>query len=296
MTSDENTSWNELTRALRADPSKLDALAPRLAADIAQTPTFGQGALRYVDLWGESSNVDASQAGAPHPKPSVDEAILDALHARAGMPGARHGAVTFAGIEHTYGYLLSDLETPFGFKRARWVRDDVEMGFGLPRGVLGPTPPGGTLFGNVTFFAGKIAFRGGSDAAEARAVESGRSSVSPALRAFDFDALAATRIEETVDLGARTVTFRTDYVAFTRRSPAPDGNTDVLVYSIRDGERARLISMFAVAPASKAKATDRSRMGDAQMIAPQFNAVVEGFTGPKSGARKLRPPQGTPIF
>ncbi len=195
--------------------------------------------------------------------------------------------MTFAGIEHTYGYLVSDLETPYGFKRARWVRDDVEMGFGLPRGVLGPKPSAGTLFGNVTFFAGRIAFRTPEDAAEASAVDAGGANVAPELRAFDFGSLEIVRIEETVQLD-RTVTLRTAYVAFTGRTPAPDGNTDFRVYSIRDGARARLISMFPVNPSSRAKALERSRMGEAQMITPQFNAVVNGFTAPRAGSRRIR--------
>ncbi|AKV00243.1 hypothetical protein AKJ09_06906 [Labilithrix luteola] len=284
--------------------SRLARESPALDAAIASVSTIGGDDLKYVDLWGRSGNYDASQLDLPSPRPTVDEAVLDAINARAGMPGARHGnfgpihdAVTFAGVEHTYGYVFSLLPTPFGFKRARWVRDDLEAGFGLSRGTLGPLPKDGSLFANVTYFAGKIAFRTPDDARELAAVGAGARGVSTELRAFDFARLAPVRVEETLHIplangASRTVVLRTDFVPFVARTAAPDGNTNLLVYSARDSadQRARLVTVFPVGTAMRTKALDPARTGSGQPIATQYNAFIEGITGaaaPLTGERRI---------
>ncbi|MBM82205.1 MAG: hypothetical protein CMJ78_16685 [Planctomycetaceae bacterium] len=54
----------------------------------------------------------------------------------AGIPC--HGDVIHAGLQHTYGYLLSTIETPFGFKRDRWVDDTISASLGLRSSALRP--------------------------------------------------------------------------------------------------------------------------------------------------------------
>lgn len=235
----EDCPWAGVARALRAEEksaegvtnriqARLKELVPELDAAIARTSALGGDDLKYVALWGRSSNYDVSQLNQARPIPTVDEPIIDALDERAGLPAARHGdvnslldpntpirgAITFAGVEHTYGYLFSLLHTPFGYKRARWVRDDIEAGFGLPRGTLGPLPKEGTLFSNLTYFAGKVAFRESADERELDAVAAGATDVAAELTRFDYVKLLPARVEETVRLdggygAARTVVLRT---------------------------------------------------------------------------------------
>jgi hypothetical protein len=302
----EDCPWAAVARDLRAESSReaiqarLHKELPELDAAITQVSTIGGNDLRYADLWGRSSNYDASQINQPSPKPTIDEPILDAINDRAGLGDARHGdlgpihdAITFAGVEHTYGYLFSLLSTPFGFKRARWVRDDVEAGFGLTRGTLGPLPGQGTLFANVTYFAGRIAFRDEASSRERAALEDGGTSVSPELVSFPYDRLAPARVVETVVLeGERTIVITTDFVAFDTRTSAPDGNAQLLIYAVRDSAegRTRLISAFPVSNDSRAQALAASRMGDAQTITTQYNAYVEGLTNapaPVQGSRHV---------
>src|SRR5262245_47126296 len=65
-----------------------------------------------LSLWGRSSNVDEN-AG----KVIVHPAILRAIGELAGVP--MPGRIVHAGLQHTYGYLFSLIETPYGFKRDR---------------------------------------------------------------------------------------------------------------------------------------------------------------------------------
>jgi hypothetical protein len=302
----EDCPWAAIARSLRetertapaaevktALQARLAALAPELHSQIALAKKIGGDDLRYFDLWGRSSNYDASQLAKPRPAPTVDEPILDAINDLAGVPDARHGAITFAGIEHTYGYLLSLLSTPFGFKRARWVKDDIEAGFGLKRGTLGPRPPAGSFFANVTYLAGRVAFGGNAQGRERAALEAGASAVASELRALDASSLSPLRVEETLALaGDRTVVLRTDFVAFTARKRAPDGNTNLLVYSVYDSRegRSRLITAFPVNDAARAGAVDPAHLGEGHTITTQFNAFVEGVTNsatPLLGARHV---------
>ena len=104
-----------------------------------------------ISLWGLSSNSDASDPDSA----TVYPKLLEALGDLAGVDMT--GEAVHAGLMHTYGYLLSNLETPFGFKRKRYVEPTVEQGLGLPAGILSSNPEEGSLLANMSYVAGKIA-------------------------------------------------------------------------------------------------------------------------------------------
>ena len=281
--------WASVARALesRADPNavkdELRALLPATYAAIADDARRSE----LLAAWGRSTNFDEAARGS-----IVSPFVLDALNDLA-RSGRRDGNVTHAGIAHTYGYLFSTLRTSFGYKRARWVQGDLEAGFGLARGTLGPAPPSGTLFSNVTYFLGAIAFRG--DAPLRAALEENAGGVAEAVRGFDYGRLRPVRIEETIALAAhaREVVLRTDLVPF------PSGvvlaaSTHLLVYSVCDsadaGGRARLITAFPVARAFVDAAVDPAQFGDDRPIVTRYNAVVQGVTDAAAlrGTRRAR--------
>src|SRR5262249_2770464 len=88
----------------------------------------------------------------------VHPEILRAIGELAGV--RMRSPVVHAGLQHTYGYLFSLIETPYGAKRDRWVTTDLETGFGLELSLLGEKPHDGTLLANLTWFLGRIVFRG----------------------------------------------------------------------------------------------------------------------------------------
>src|SRR6185312_10106073 len=63
-----------------------------------------------LSLWGRSRNVDEFVEQA-----IVHPAILRVIGQLTGVP--MRGRIVHAGLEHTYGYLFSLIETPFGYKR-----------------------------------------------------------------------------------------------------------------------------------------------------------------------------------
>lgn len=181
-------------------------------------------------------------------------------------------------MQHTYGYLFSVLETPYGFKRARWVTPVIDDGLGLPAGTIAPLPAAGTLLGNVTWLAGSIAFIGEPELAIAR---SAPELVAPAVQALDVAALHVKRLTETVVLGDRTIALRTDFVTL------PHGAQTLLVYSVRDADTSRLVTMFPIDATSRAR-YEAAPLGDRVPITTQYNAWVDGLTGTTvTGSRTL---------
>lgn len=259
-------------RANRLSAAVLQVECPWLCRQIA-TDASCRG---LFDLWSLSSNFD-ELAGIAIVEPRVLAAIGDV----AGMPV--DGSIVHAGLQHTYGYLLSTIETPYGFKRDRWVSPFLEQAFGLPTDALGPNPTEGTLLANATMIAGLAAFRG--DRVATKQLRRIASTAAMSVRKLDFERFEQTRIIESLTLRDsagrfRSVRIRTDLVPF------PDAvkgcqDTTLLIYSVEDSSQAgaQLVTLFPVGPAMIGELTHPDRFGPAVEIRTRFNAFVTGVTG-----------------
>ena len=287
----EDCPWGPIARTIAREqdagkiltPERFKTLAPEIAAELQ----IDSKHLAFKTLWGTSVNFD-ELAKATIVLPS----IIDTLSGMIGVPPSVNGKFAHAGTEHTYGYLFSVLKTSFGYKRARWVRGEIEKGFGLPGGLLGATPENGTLFSNVTWFAGNIAFRG--DPGRLEELRSHPQWTAHELARFDFAALKDIRIEEAIEVPDSTgyrrhVVLRTDLVPFPNHLPAP-GDTHLLVYSIDDGKMQgpRLVTAFPVADSFVDSLIRSDGLGEQKTITVRYNGYVEGAYGKSfSGTRKL---------
>lgn len=204
-----------LAQLLRA---RAPELVVQIEADARQPELMG--------AWGLSANRDPSQPelAITHP------AILSAIGILAGGVDMG-GEAVHAGLMHTYGYLLSNLETPFGFKHERYTEGSIAKALGLePHDLLSPSPPRGTLLSNLTEVVHQVT-----------APESG---------------LAVDRFIEHAP--ASDLTIQTDLVAF----PNPDEvkGTHLLIYSLRLGEAPRRrITAFPAEPWVRGKLIDRAK-------------------------------------
>jgi hypothetical protein len=227
------------------------------------------------DLWNRSSNFD-DLAGVAIVEPTV----LAVIGQLAQLP-LMH-PIVHAGLQHTYGYLLSTVVTPYGFKRDRWLSPRLEQGFGLPLDTLGPAPKHGTLLANATLFAGQVAFREDERAMERLCQIA--PAAAPAVRKVDVTRFEQTRILETLSLRDalgrfRTVKIRTDLVPF----PIDVENcleNCLLVYSVEDSDNpgARLTTLFTVTDPVVAELTSADRFGPVVEIRTRFNAVIPGMS------------------
>jgi len=287
----EDCPWAGVARTLIATSEAgnpvtpmLEKLLPRLAAQIKAD---GQKS-DLKDLWGLSINFDENAKGI-----IVHPAIIQSLAELFGVPAPQgESRVVHAGMEHTYGYLFSILKTPYGFKRARWVQGEIEEGFRLPKGTLGPLSSEGSLFTNVTTFIGTIAFR--TEANEMEAVRREAKGAAQQIRKFKFSELKPVRLMEKVDVAndngkVRTVKLLTDFVPFLNQSN-PAGNTHLLIYTVKDPfhHEAQLISAFPVQTAFVQRALEPKGLGKSQPIVTRYNAFVEGLSGfTKTGERTI---------
>ncbi|MDB5337304.1 MAG: hypothetical protein JWN70_2923 [Planctomycetaceae bacterium] len=229
-----------------------------------------------LDLWNSSSNFDELAGVA-----IVEPGVLAAIGELAGV--SVDGLIVHAGLQHTYGYLLSTIVTPFGYKRDRWVSPRLEQGFGLPSDILGPNPVEGTLLSNATLFAGLVAFRGDEQAT--RRLRRIAPSAAAPIRKLDFTHFEHRRIVETLsprDSAGRfrSVRIRTDVVPYPCQVGGCVENC-LLVYSIEDSSQPgpRLTTLFPVSPTFVAELTHPNRFGPAVEIRTRFNAFVPGLAG-----------------
>ncbi|MCA9138499.1 MAG: hypothetical protein KDB00_17125 [Planctomycetales bacterium] len=235
-------------------------------------------------FWGECRNVDEF-AG----KVIVEPPILESIFRIARQP--LHLEHPHAGLQHTYGYLFSVIETPFGKKRDRWVSDQLEQSLDLPTDVLGPTPKFGTLLANATWLAGSIAFRGHSRRNWLKRCLGKR--VAPSLRDLAIDRLSRVRSIETIKLQpVRGRQLRVSLITDLVRLPLADHDSDgwLLVYSIEDdrNRNPELVTLFTVSDAFAESVRQRSSLRKLSDIRLRYNAWVPGFPQtPQSGTVKI---------
>lgn len=274
----EDCPWAGIARLVEesggrgAEPAIL-AYAPDLMRQFA----VDRGDNILKQLWGESLNFDEGARAV-----IVNPQMLSYLSYALALPEPR-GNQVHAGLEHTYGYLFSLLETRYGFKRGRWVRPDVEEGLNLPKRVLSPFPSEGTLLSNVTCLAGAIALK---DDPKAYAMLKAREPVChTAIKGLLDRGQAHVRLKETMVFagGKRLVSLRTDFVPFSR--VAASGNSHLLIYSVYDSYagQAYLITAFPVSGEFVNRALSPGGLGDGKEIITRYNAFVPGITG----ARKI---------
>lgn len=153
-----------------------------------------------------------------------------------------------AGVMHTYGYLFSRLETPYGLKSRRWLWSRLDERLGLPAGTFSPTPPEGEFTGNVTRALRRLVGRPG-----------------------------AGRVEETVTwlaAGRRvTWTVRT-YLHPLAAYPGREAESHLLVYAVETEGVRRFVTAFPVDPAFAARLM-ATPPGSGATFTPRYNLFVD---------------------
>ncbi|MBU6153298.1 MAG: hypothetical protein KGP28_03245, partial [Bdellovibrionales bacterium] len=198
-----------------------------------------------------------------------------------------------AGLNHTYGYLFSILETPYGYKRARYVRHEIEAGFGLKEGIFGGHPEKGSLLLNLTLFAGRIAFRDSAAnlAVLDRILKEKKKALPKALVTFDIKSVRPKRLVEkfAFDLGAEGVgeiEMRTDVVPFPHYNPY-GRNSGLLIHSLliqkKDAPKAspQLITVFPVESEFSERLFKPETLGEQIPLKLRYNAALPFSIAPE---------------
>jgi 2'-5' RNA ligase len=218
----------------------------RLAADVSR---------RY---WTDSTTFDdlAKQPILPAP-------VMDALR----IPHETTGGVDHAsaGIMHTYGYLFSQLKTPYGLKGKRWIESRVDERLGLPAGAFGPLAARGEFTSNVTAALMSLI---GQRAALPEAMKD-----VPAARALG-------RVDQDVawkkpDGTKVKMTVSTHLVALTPLAGLETKDAYLLIYETSEKGRHRLVTAFPIEEGFAA-----SIIGTKASATPEFKPRFNLFIDP----------------
>lgn len=271
--SQSDVYWNSLAlEATRSNNSIIDVLADNDPGLLDQIVTDAKDPMLLM-FWGESLNFDSNVK-----KMIVDEKIIADLQGAFGIKN--NNLQVHAGIIHTYGYLFSTLKTPYGYKRERWIAPTLNIAFDFTGQALSPKTIEGGLLSNVTFFAGKLAFRSQQNLTQLAALKN----VANEVFTFDFQKLKKIRLEEEVENYVIVTTF----IKFPKKS-LDEKNDYMLVYSTLNklnGEE-KLITVFPVTGETLAKTTAPSELGQNKTISLRYNAYVKNLATKLTGQRRL---------
>jgi hypothetical protein len=289
----EDCPWAAITRNLDgvSDPDLItkvieDAVPGFLSQLDQDAKTKG-----LFDLWGLSRNIDESNLASG--KRTVPPNLIQFFNRNWNVPYDSQFVVGHAGLNHTYGYLFSVLETPYGYKRARYVRHELEAGFGLKEGTFGGHPEKGTLLLNLSLFAGRIAFRDNPEALAVldRILKDKKKPLPSDLVKFDIKSVHPKRLIESFvfDLGTEgsgEIEMRTDIVPFLQKNPHGK-NTALLIHSMliqkKNAPKAspQLITVFPVEGGFGDSLFKPETFGDQVPLKLRYNAALPFSIAPE---------------
>jgi len=269
--------WIEVAEKLQASAGRGEPLTPLIQQLLPHLATQLRDDARRIawhELWTRARNHEPDSQRA-----IVDPHILATLAELAGLSLTVDDAMDEvpAGLQQTYGFLFSDSAASRPRRRQRWISGELERGLGLPVGLLGPRPPAGTLFLNVTYLFARIAL---ADAPATTARLQRSQAVPRALRQLAIEDLAVRRLEERVrvpQVSGREITLRSDIVALAKARGAA---RFLVIYSIFDpGDgSARLLAGALLDAADVGRLLATETLGDEVLVSSHFDAYIEGLT------------------
>ena len=272
--------WAEAARAIsnKSDPVQIRTILNEKLPGFMNEIDLDATAKDMINLWGLSRNVEDSTS-EDGPK-IIPVNLLRFLIPIWGVSYNDTFTEGNAGLNHTYGYLLSTLQTRNGYKRERYIHGEIEEGFGLPAGTFSGIPPKGTLFSNLTKFAGTIAFRDNPDCLRelSESQESGRVTKLSELESFPYRQLPIKRLLEVARGEHFQLEMRTDIVPFIK--PNTKGKSKfLLVYSVDFrvqglAPRPRLLTAFPIEESVAKTLLDPAGMGDKLQLKLRYGSTL----------------------
>ena len=232
-------------------------------------------------FWAGSYNFDENaRLSIVHPR------ILEAIGTITDCD--LNGPPFHAGLLHTYGYLFSVIDTPFGKKRDRWLNARIARGFKLAKSLLGPQPAAGTLLTNLTYFVGSITYR--DDPRQLRKIQQLRSQVADQIVDYDYARPTRRRLIEKAVVPRpqrRMVRLVTDLAPFFPARKNHKHVSSLLIYSTKDGTDQRLLNtVFEMKARNAAALWDGNATVISPQIRPRYNSAITGFSAALNGKRE----------
>lgn len=272
--SPEDCPWAALTRSLKAQTEPLKPLLKEHVAPLARAIADDSLENELKATWAEAVNYDEYAKGIIV-EPSTLSELAKLFAVSEPFLAGESRSVVHAGLQYTYAYLFSNLKTPFGYKRARWVRRDIESGFRLPEGTIAPQPKSGSLFRNVTTLALRLIDLPVPPSKHSAA----KAITSINVKKFKRFVLRET-IETEVSLGsdpkpsqAKGFVLSTYLIEFPKADPSQK-NSHLLIYTLapdNDSKNQKLVTVFPVESSFKDQIADPTKLGENQPIQLRYN-------------------------
>ena len=276
----EDCPWAEITRQIVDQKKPCDPVLKASVPFIFEQFSKDQKAQEFLTLWGEAKNYDENAKAI-----IVDSKILQCLAEKLKLKNAVQPQNGFesvhAGLQHTYAYLFSNTPTPYGYKRARWTKDDIEKGFGLSKKALTPETKKGAFLSNVTYFFAKFAFQDDSELIKKlEAVGRKNKSVSPELMSLKTEKFQIKNLVET--LPEKQIILHTTFVKMNPEKLISK-NTYLLIYWVENqkNKTKSLITGFPVETSFVDRVLDEKNIGSKKPISTHYNAWISALTNAK---------------
>ena len=274
--------WAEITREILEPAKKCEGVLKKRTPYILKQLKMDLNSPEAISLWGTAKNFDDNAKAT-----IVDLKILNCLTEKLNLKSSIQQQAGFetihAGVQHTYAYLFSNLMTPYGYKRARWTKDDLQKGLGLSPLLLTPQTKHGAFLTNVTYLFAKFAFK--DDAALLKKLEN--KSLAPELLKFKAETFEVKNVKETI--AEKNFVLHTTFVKLLPGNTATT-NTHLLIYWIENTttHSKSLITGFPVEQSFVDKAFDPKNMGPNRPISLRYNVWVNEVSDSKTTLTGLR--------
>ena len=271
--------WSEMVDTSLSTKTSLMSVLKKENTHLYQQIIKDSEDTNLLGFWGKSLNFDS---GAK--KQIIVDSIISELHHQ--FKTETDNKIVHAGITHTYGYLFSVLNTPYGYKRRRWVDPTLNYAFALSGNSLSPETMEGGLLSNVTYFAGMLSFK---EEATRDALKNLKNVSSEVLN-FDFSKLNKDVVEEEITSNPAGIeVLRTTLVKFAFKREEEE-NDYWLIYTIYTPKthKENLITAFPIKKEAYKKITDEESLGPNRPIQVRYNAYLEGHMDQNlTGTKKL---------
>ena len=184
-TQKEDIFWSDIVNEAKTTKTPLLSILTNKNPSLLKQIEKDSQETHLLMFWGQSLNFDS---GAK--QKIIDDKIINELHSQFGLK--TDSMIVHAGITHTYGYLFSVLDTPYGYKRKRWIEPTLNYAFALNGNSLSPETIEGGLLSNLTYFAGSIAFKNANDKNALKKL----TNVSNEILNFDYKKLTIEHLDE----------------------------------------------------------------------------------------------------
>lgn len=263
-----NEYWGELVNTTLKNKTPLLSILQNENPDLYRQIKNDSLDPLLTGFWGLSLNFDS---GAK--KQIIDDEIIGNLQEMFHIQN--DNKIVHAGVTHTYGYLFSVLNTPYGFKRKRWIDPTLNFAFSFSGKSLSPETSEGGLLSNLTYFIGTIAFKFPKDRESLKSLKN----VSSEVKHFDYSKLNTKTLEEAIlQRGVGTQMLRTTLVELPLKSHDEE-NDFLLIYSFLNSltQKEVLITAFPIKGDAYLKIVESANLGGNQSITVHYNAYLEGL-------------------